>query len=111
MPSCNIILPISNNKAPHAILPEETEEEVADRMFNNISCSLNALMSCVGDSLGVYKALQDVGPCSPSSLAKRLGLSERWVQEWLYQQVSSRMPYQNSWCACFCWSLLDMQKA
>jgi hypothetical protein len=87
MPSCNLAINLSKTKALHSILPEETEEEVAERMMNNISCSLNALMSCVGESLGLYSCLQTTGPCSPTILAERLGLSERWVREWLYQQV------------------------
>jgi hypothetical protein len=42
----------------------------------------------LGDELGLYKALKaGDGPMTPAELAKGSGTYERWVREWLYQQV------------------------
>jgi hypothetical protein len=71
------------------MLPEETDEEVAMRVVHCVTGALTSLTTSIGDALGLYAALRDHGPCTPEDLAKRLGLKERWVQEWLYQQVSA----------------------
>jgi len=46
----------------------------------------NAQMVHLGAKLGLYKAMHGAGPLTSSSLAARLGLAERFVREWLYQQ-------------------------
>jgi hypothetical protein len=43
----------------------------------------------VGDRLGIYEALLEGGPQTPSELAARTGLSERLLQEWLHNQLAS----------------------
>lgn len=43
----------------------------------------------LGDRLGLYRALAGTGPVTSGQLATRLGLSERYVREWLEQQTVS----------------------
>ncbi len=47
--------------------------------------AVTALM-CLGDKLGLYRAMQGAGPIDSTELAQRTGLSERWVREWLNNQ-------------------------
>src|SRR6267142_7181058 len=51
---------------------------------------LNALVGkLVGDRLGLYKAMADGAVVTPSELAKKTGLHERYVREWLSGQAAS----------------------
>jgi SAM-dependent methyltransferase len=59
------------------------------RMLGDMGATLNAALVVVGDRLGLYKALADVGPMDPASLARRTGTSERLVREWLAAQAAS----------------------
>ncbi len=40
-------------------------------------------VSQVGDQSGVYKALEDIGPCNHTDLATKSGIDERYLREWL----------------------------
>ena len=48
---------------------------------------LNCALTFVGDQLGLFKAMAELGPTNSEALSEHLGLSERWVREWLYQQA------------------------
>jgi hypothetical protein len=53
-----------------------------------VSGALTVSLIGLGDELGLYKALKaGGGPMTPAELAKATGTHERWVREWLYQQV------------------------
>jgi len=44
----------------------------------------------LGDRLGLYRALDEAGEgASSTELAKRTGLHERWVREWLEGQATA----------------------
>ena len=46
-------------------------------------------LACVhiGSRLGLYEALRGTGPLTSAQVAARTGLDERYVREWLEQQV------------------------
>jgi 2-polyprenyl-3-methyl-5-hydroxy-6-metoxy-1,4-benzoquinol methylase len=46
----------------------------------------NAQMVHIGGKLGLYKAMHGAGAITSGQLATKLGLDERFVREWLYQQ-------------------------
>ena len=48
----------------------------------------NAQMVHLGSKLGLYKAMHGTGPFTSTELAAKLGLAERFVREWLYQQAA-----------------------
>lgn len=54
---------------------------------------LNGLSAAVGVhygmQLGLFDALRGAEPSTSAELASRLGLHERWVREWLYQQAAA----------------------
>lgn len=43
----------------------------------------------LGDALGIYRAMDGVGAMSSQEVASKAGLDERFVREWLYQQVAA----------------------
>ena len=43
----------------------------------------------IGDRLGLYTRLKELGPATSTELASAAGLSERYVREWLEQQTAS----------------------
>ena len=52
-----------------------------------VAASFNCAITVLGDRLGLYRALAEIGPCDSQSLADYLNLHERWVREWLHQQT------------------------
>jgi len=61
--------------------------EYARLVFSKLEGAVTATMIHLGDRLGLFKALAEAGgPVTSAELAERVGLSERWVREWLYNQ-------------------------
>jgi 2-polyprenyl-3-methyl-5-hydroxy-6-metoxy-1,4-benzoquinol methylase len=63
--------------------------EFAKRVFDNMSGMVVSGMIYLGHHLGLYRALQDAGGVSSDELARRTGLHERWVREWLRGQAAA----------------------
>ena len=60
------------------------------KVFATIEGAVTAGMIHLGDRLGLYAALKAVGrPVSSLELAASLGLHERWVREWAYNQAAA----------------------
>ena len=58
------------------------------RAVDEVGATLNTALVVMGDKLGLYRALAGAGPLSPAELARRTGISERYVQEWLNAQAA-----------------------
>jgi SAM-dependent methyltransferase len=50
-----------------------------------------SLMIHIGDRLGLYQALDGMGPVTAAQLAAATGLQERWLLEWLRGQAAARL--------------------
>ena len=61
-------------------------KDTARRVFDALGGAMTASMIHLGDRLGLYRALAELGEASSADLARHTELSERWVREWLYQQ-------------------------
>lgn len=48
-------------------------------------------MIYLGHHLGLYRALRDAGPITSEELARKTGLHERWVREWLRGQAAAHL--------------------
>jgi 2-polyprenyl-3-methyl-5-hydroxy-6-metoxy-1,4-benzoquinol methylase len=61
-------------------------------VFSKLEGAVTSGMIHLGDRLGLYSSMasQSEGDTS-ASLAGRLGLHERWVREWLHNQVAARI--------------------
>src|SRR5712692_830285 len=62
---------------------------LAERIFNASIATMDIASIYVGDRLGLYAALADLGGATPAELAARAGAHERYVREWLEQQAAS----------------------
>ena len=74
---------MANAAAP---IDPEKFKEYAKRVFGALGGAMTSAMICLGDRLGLYRALSETGAVTSAELAKRTGLSERWLREWLQQQ-------------------------
>lgn len=60
-------------------------------VFSKLEGAVTAGMIHLGDTLGLYRALADGNGDTSVSLSGRTGLHERWVREWLHNQVAARI--------------------
>ena len=72
---------------PVALDPAKLEAFVF-RAVDEIGATLNAALVVMGDKLGLYRAMAGAGPLDPADLARRAGVAERYVREWLNAQAA-----------------------
>jgi len=63
--------------------------ELVGKLLNDIGASLSGASVLLGDRLGLYKAMADGKSVTPSDLAKKTKLHERYVREWMSGQAAS----------------------
>jgi 2-polyprenyl-3-methyl-5-hydroxy-6-metoxy-1,4-benzoquinol methylase len=59
------------------------------KLVNDLGVSLSGASILLGDRLGLYKAMADGTPITPSDLARKTKLHERYVREWMCGQAAS----------------------
>src|ERR1700691_4473010 len=59
------------------------------KVAGDLGIPLGGASILLGDRLGIYKAMADGAVVTPSELAKKTGLHERYVREWLSGQAAS----------------------
>lgn len=59
------------------------------RLFEAALGTVDVLTVYIGDRLGLYVALRDEGSATPSELASRCSVNERYTREWLEQQTTT----------------------
>jgi 2-polyprenyl-3-methyl-5-hydroxy-6-metoxy-1,4-benzoquinol methylase len=64
-------------------------DTLAERAVGYLTGAAVSALVCLGDQLGLYRALADVGPATSGELAASLDLDERWVREWLHGQAGA----------------------
>jgi 2-polyprenyl-3-methyl-5-hydroxy-6-metoxy-1,4-benzoquinol methylase len=65
-------------------------KEMAEHVFGFLGGAMIAGAIYLGDRLGLYRGLDEAGEAiSSAELAKRTGLHERWVREWLEGQATA----------------------
>jgi SAM-dependent methyltransferase len=57
-------------------------EEFAGRVVGDVAGTMTSVLCALGDKLGLFAALDEVGPAGSAELADRAGLDERYVLEW-----------------------------
>jgi SAM-dependent methyltransferase len=60
---------------------------LADRLFRNVTGTLEVYAVYLGERLGLYRALADGAAVTAGELAARAGADERYVREWLEHQA------------------------
>ncbi|MBI1817337.1 MAG: class I SAM-dependent methyltransferase [Deltaproteobacteria bacterium] len=62
-----------------------------EHVFGFLSGATVSGMIYLGDRLGLYRALQGAGAVTSDELARKTGLNERWVREWLRAQAGAHL--------------------
>lgn len=60
-----------------------------ERIFGYLKGMGVSAMIYLGDTLGLYRAMNGAGPLTSTELASKTGLHERWVREWIRGQAAS----------------------
>jgi SAM-dependent methyltransferase len=63
--------------------------QLLGQMVNDLGAALNGALVVLGDELGIYTALADIGPATSQRLAEKTNLNERQLREWLSSQAAS----------------------
>jgi 2-polyprenyl-3-methyl-5-hydroxy-6-metoxy-1,4-benzoquinol methylase len=71
------------------MVDEARLHEFVIRMLGDLGGALSVPLVRIGDRLGLYKALYADGPMTPSELATRTNIAERYAREWLSHQAAS----------------------
>ena len=58
-------------------------------VLNDLGGAFSVGLVRIGTALGLYKAMAGAGPLTSSDLAKKTGLEERYVREWLSHHAAS----------------------
>jgi SAM-dependent methyltransferase len=64
-------------------------EQLAGQLVVDKGAAMNALLIHLGDRLGLWAAMADLGPTTPAQLAEATGTHPRMLREWLSAQVAS----------------------
>src|SRR3954451_15496438 len=78
---------MATQQAPAEIDAAKLEQFVF-RAVEEVGATLNAAQVVMGDKLGLYRALAGAGPLTSVELARRTGVAERYIREWLNGQAA-----------------------
>ena len=68
-------------------VPAEIEAAVG-RTIADLGAAFSGVLVNIGRRLGLYKAMAEIGACTPEQLAESTGIRERYVREWLNNQAA-----------------------
>jgi SAM-dependent methyltransferase len=69
-------------------IDESRLNDFLGKVVGELGAAASAILVRLGDRLGLYRAMADRGPMTPSELAQRTGTHERYVREWLANQAA-----------------------
>jgi hypothetical protein len=67
----------------------EKAKKAAEHVLNLLGGAVVSGMIYLGDRMGLYQALNGGGAMISADLARKTGLHERWIREWLYGQAAA----------------------
>ncbi len=68
---------------------QERMMEFAFKVVGDLAAAMNGPLVYIGDKLGLFKVLAEVGPVTSAQLAERTGLNERYLREWCSAMVAA----------------------
>jgi 2-polyprenyl-3-methyl-5-hydroxy-6-metoxy-1,4-benzoquinol methylase len=72
--------------------------ELVGRVLGDIGGAVSIPLVRIGDALGLYRTLRNIGPASAEDLAAAAGCAPRYVGEWLSAQAASGyVTVENGW--------------
>lgn len=75
---------------------EEKLEAFLGQFVSDFGAMASGVMIAIGYRLGLYKTMKDAGPLSSEQLAQKTDTAERYVREWLNNQVAGNYIQYNS---------------
>jgi len=70
-------------------LDETGMQAFVSKLIGDMGAAFTAPLIIVGDRLGLYKALAEIGPATAEALAEHTGTFPRYVREWLAAQAAA----------------------
>jgi SAM-dependent methyltransferase len=70
-------------------LDPDALNKLLGQMVNDLGAAVNGALVVLGDGLGIYTALAEIGPATSQRLAEKTNLNERQLREWLSAQAAS----------------------
>jgi len=70
-----------------AVLDQNKLEELLGRVVHDLAAGESGVSTYVGDTLGLYRAMDGAGPLTAGELAAMTATHERYVREWLQNQA------------------------
>ncbi len=67
---------------------EDQLNDLIGRFITDFGATVHAGNVVIGDRLGLYRALSEIGPADAAALAHHTGTSERYLREWLAGQAA-----------------------
>lgn len=74
-------------------LNETKLNELVGRVLADLGGAVSVPLVRIGDALGLYKTLKEIGPAKADELADAAGCARRYVREWLSAQAASGYVY------------------
>lgn len=66
----------------------EKTQAFTGQVVTDVAAAISGVMTTIGHRLGLYKAMAGAGTMTSSALAEKASLHERYVREWLNNQVA-----------------------
>lgn len=76
------------NETTAPAVDEKKLEAFLGQFVSDWAAMASGVMTLIGHRLGLYKAMADSGPLTSDQLAKKTNTHERYVREWLNNQVA-----------------------
>ena len=70
-------------------LDEDKLHDFVGQVLGDLGGAASVPLVRIGHELGLYAALQEIGPATPEDLAAKAGCAPRYVREWLAAQAAS----------------------
>lgn len=71
------------------------------RVLSDIGAAASAALVVIGDKLGLYRSMVEAKALSSAELARRTGMGERFVREWLAAQAAAGYVDYDAGTACY----------
>ncbi|MGA7902589.1 MAG: hypothetical protein WCA06_08150, partial [Terrimicrobiaceae bacterium] len=81
-------------------LNPDTLDKLVGQVVSDLGAAVNGALVVLGDRLGIYSELAEIGPAGSQELAAKTGLDERQLREWLSAQAVGRVYYGFSTMVC-----------
>jgi 2-polyprenyl-3-methyl-5-hydroxy-6-metoxy-1,4-benzoquinol methylase len=73
------------------VFSQSKADAFAERLVSALNDGALCLMTSIGHRTGLFDAMRDLPPSTSENIAKKAGLNERYVREWLGAMVTGRV--------------------